>query len=76
MKSFQSLKELCCLAVRTVAQSCPTLCDPMHGLPGSSVRGDSPGKNTGVGCQAPLQGIFRTQGSTQVSHAAGGFYTI
>ena len=24
---------------------------------------DSPGKNTGVGCQALLQGIFRTQGS-------------
>ena len=24
---------------------------------------DSPGKNTGVGCQAILQGIFLTQGS-------------
>ena len=24
---------------------------------------DSPGKNTGVGCQALLQGIFLTQGS-------------
>ena len=24
---------------------------------------DSPGKNTGVGCQAPLRGIFPTQGS-------------
>ena len=24
--------------------------------------GDSPGNNTGVGCQAPLQGIFPTQG--------------
>ena len=31
--------------------------------PGSSVRGDSPGKNTGVGCHALLQGIFSTQGS-------------
>ena len=31
--------------------------------PGSSVHGDSPGKNTGVGCQALLQGIFPTQGS-------------
>ena len=30
-------------------QSCPALCDPMdHSLPGSSVQGDSPGKNTGV----------------------------
>ena len=26
--------------------------------PGSSVRGDSPGKNTGVGRHALLQGIF------------------
>ena len=31
--------------------------------PGSSVPGDSPGKNTGVGCHALLQGIFPTQGS-------------
>ena len=36
-------------------QSCPTCCDPMHcSPPGSSVLGDSPGKNTGVGCQALL----------------------
>ena len=45
------------------AQSCLTLCDPMdHSPPGSSVHGDSPGKNTGVGCHALLQGIFATQG--------------
>ena len=30
--------------------------------PGSSVHGDSPGKNTGVGHQALIQGIFQTQG--------------
>ena len=30
-------------------------------LPGSSVHGDSPGKNTGVGCHAFLQGVFPTQ---------------
>ena len=29
---------------------------------GSSIHGDSPGKNTGVGCNALLQGIFPTQG--------------
>ena len=47
-----------------VAQSCPTLCDPMDcSLPGSSVHGDSPGKNTGVGSHSLLQGIFPTQGS-------------
>ena len=46
-----------------VNQSCPTLWDPMDcSLPGSSVHGDSPGKNTGVGCHALLQGIFPTQG--------------
>ena len=31
--------------------------------PGSSVHGDSPGKNTGVGSHALLQGIFPTQES-------------
>ena len=36
-----------------VTQSCP---------PGSSAHGDSPGKNTGVGCHALLQGIFPIQG--------------
>ena len=36
-------------------QSCLTLCDPVDcSLPGSSVCGDSPGKNTGVGCHALL----------------------
>ena len=32
-------------------------------LPGFSVHGDSPGKNTGVGCHFLLQGIFLIQGS-------------
>ena len=42
-------------------QSCPTLQDPMDcSLSGSSVHGDSSGKNTGVGCHALLQGIFPT----------------
>ena len=45
-------------------QSCQTLCGPVDcSLPGSSAHGDSPGKNTGVGCHALLQGIFPTQGS-------------
>ena len=47
-----------------VAQSCLNFCDPMDcSLPGSSVHGDSPGKNTGVGCHDLLQRIFPTQGS-------------
>ena len=45
-------------------QSCLTLCDPMDcSPPGSSVHRDFPGKNTGVGCCALLQGNFQTQGS-------------
>ena len=40
------------------------LCDPVDcGPPGSTVHGDFPGKNTGVGCHFLLQGIFLTQGS-------------
>ena len=52
-----------CVVLCLVAQSCPTLCDPMDCSPlGSSVHGDSPGKNTGVGCHVLLQGIFPTKG--------------
>ena len=48
----------------SVTQSCPSLCDPIdYRPPGSSVHGDFPGKNTGVGSHALLQGIFPTQGS-------------
>ena len=44
-------------------QSRPTLCDPMAcSPPVSSVHGDPPGKNTGVGSHALLQGIFPAQG--------------
>ena len=35
---------------------------PLFCLQGSSVHWDSPGRNTGVGCHAFLQGIFPTQG--------------
>ena len=38
------------------------LCELMDcSLPSSSVHGDSPNKNTGVGCHALLQGIFPAQ---------------
>ena len=43
-----------------VNQSCPTHCDPMLLCPW-----DSPGKNTGVGCHALLQGIFQPRDQTQ-----------
>ena len=49
-----------------VAQSCPTLCDPIDCSPtDSSVHGDSPGKNIGVGRLSLLQGNFQTQESNQ-----------
>ena len=38
---------------------CPMDCSP----PGSSIHADSPGKDTGGGCHALLQGIVPTQGS-------------
>ena len=46
-----------------ITQVCSTLCDFMDcSPPGTSVHGDSPGKNTAVDCHFLLQGIFPTQG--------------
>ena len=46
-----------------VVFSCSVVSDSLDcSLPGSSVHGDSPGKNTGVGCHALLQGILPNQG--------------
>ena len=54
-----------------VTQLCRTLCNPVDcSLPGSSVHGDYPGKNTRLGCHALLQVVF----PTQASHIAGGFF--
>ena len=50
--------------VYLVAQLYATFCNPMDcSLPGSSLHGHSPVKNTGVGCHALFQGIFPTQES-------------
>ena len=67
---------LCVLCL--VAQLCLTLCNPMGcNPPGSSVQGDSPGKNTGVGFHALLQGIFPTQGlEPQLSHSRWILYCL
>ena len=57
--SIYTMEYCACL----VTQSCLTFCDPTDcSLPGSSIHGDSPGKNTGVVCHDLLQGIFPTQG--------------
>ena len=46
------------------ARLCLTLCDPMDCTPpGSSVHGILHGKDTGVGSQPLLQGIFQNQKS-------------
>ena len=45
-------------------------------LPGSANHGDSPGKNTGVGCYALFQGIFPLRDQTQISCIAGRFFTV
>ena len=43
--------------------SCPALCDPWTAARQSStVHGNSPDKNPGVGCHFLLQGVFLTQG--------------
>ena len=64
MTSPRLLKNKESKSVLCYAQFCPILCDPVdYRPPGSSVHGDSPGKNTGVGCHALLQGIFSTKGS-------------
>ena len=47
-----------------VAQSCPTLCDPMDYMQPTRLLcpWDFPGNSTGVDCHFLLQGIFPTQG--------------
>ena len=69
MSCFQFAILKCCFLFPTfavmclVTQSCPILATPWTvALTGSSVHGDSPSKNIGVGCHALLQGIFPTQG--------------
>ena len=57
-------------------QSCPIVCNPMdYSPPGSSVHWNSPGKNTGVGFRALLQGIFLTEGlNPYLSYALVGMF--
>ena len=64
-KSDTSSPQLCAAKVKvSVVRTHPTLCGPVDcSPPGSSVHGNSPGRNTGVGCHVLLQGIFPTQSS-------------
>ena len=53
------------------------LFDPMDcSPPGSSVHGDYPGKNTGVGCMPSSRGSSQHRDQTQVSLFAGRFFTV
>ena len=56
----------------------PTLCNPMDCSPqASSVHGNSPGKNTEVGCHTLLRGIFPSQGSNPgLPHCRWIFYHL
>ena len=55
-----------CAVLGLVVQSCLTLCNLVDcSLPGSSIHGDSPGKNSGMGSLSLLQGIFPTQESNR-----------
>ena len=52
-----------CAVLWSVTQSCLILFDPLDcSPPGSSVHGDSPGKNNRVGCHALLQGNLLNPG--------------
>ena len=52
-------------------------CDTIDcSLPGSSVHGDSPGKNTGVGSCSLSRGSSQLREQTQVSHTAGGYFSF
>ena len=67
---------ICAVCLVLSVQLRPTLCNPTNcSPPGSTVHGDSPGKNTGVGCHALLHGSSQPRDRAQVSHMAGGFFT-
>ena len=67
-----------CPVLCLVAQSCLTLCDSIDCRPpGSSVHGDSPGKNTEVGYHALLQEIVPNQGANPgLSHCRQILYCL
>ena len=58
--------------------SCSVVSNSMrpHGARQAPLSMDFPSRNTGVGCQALLQGVFPTQGSNLISCTAGRLFTI
>ena len=77
--TFTSAVSPSCMHAKSF-QSCLTLCSPMGcNLPGSSLHGDSPGKNAGVGCPCPPPGDLHGTGLNlcllHLPALAGGFFT-
>ena len=65
------------LILCVVAQSCPTLCDPMDcSPPGSFVHGETPGKNLEWVAMPFSQQSSQPRDRTQVFCIAGGFFSI
>ena len=68
--NFEYIFLQCACVPSKSLQSCLTLCDSIdYSPPGSSVHGDSPGKNTSVGCHALLQGNLPNPGIEPTSPA-------
>ena len=68
---------VCKNALCLVAQSSPTLCGPMNcSLPGSSVHRDFPGRMLEWVAIPSSRESSQPRDQTQVSHIAGGFFTI
>ena len=64
---------MCKQNIAQLLQLCQTLCDPVdYGAPGSSVYGDSPGKNTGGGSSWPRDWTLLPPLSPALE---GGFFT-
>ena len=75
VNGIQELQTHTCICL--AAQSCPALCNSMDcSPPGSSIHEILPGRNTGVGCHALLQGILPTQRSDPGLSLAGGFFIV
>ena len=68
----------CCIAVCVlVAQSCPSLCDPMDcSPPGSSVHGILQARILEWVAMLSSRGSSQPRDQTQVFHIAGGFFII
>ena len=68
---------LCCAVLSCLVMSHSLQPHGLYSPPGFSVHGDSPGKNIGVGCHVPLQGIFPSQGSNPgLPHYGETFYQL